>query len=450
MAIQGEPLDLPAWEEANAGGRRPSLGRWVHLVLACARRRKFLAVTLFVAGLAATVAYYGIRATAPTWRVEAQVLAQRQQALPSVVRTVFDNAPTRAAWELVHRRDNLIALLKRAGVPAASAERAARSNEEDPLDLLVAQLDKRLLVTVDEGTITIQLDWGDPRQAYEIVQGALQNFLEARHIQEVTALDEVLTVLSGKAAALRRDLEGAMTDARRRAPVPPRAVLPSAPRLPSEELARLQAQVDSRQRGLQEVEEIRRRRLAELQTQLDQARNTLSSAHPTVVALRRDIESLSYESPQLTTLREDLRVARKAYQDRLAKEGFPVATLGAAPAPSILPPIDLGSREEDPRVRELRVQYESLALQLQTAQVERDAARTAFKYRYNVIWPPQVPREPVSPDPLKIFPAGLVAALLLSILGAAAPDLIHGRIVQRWQVEQLLGLEVLGEIERRA
>ena len=254
----------------------------------------------------------------------------------------------------------------------------------------------------------------------------------------------MLAVLSAKAGTLRRDLEGATADARRR-PSMARGGTPTPPQA-SEELIRLRSQLESRQRGLQEVEEVRRRRAAELQAQLEQARNTLSSAHPTVIGLRNDIESLTYDSPQIARLREDVRQARRAYQERLAREGFP-STPFAAAAPT---PLDLGGREEDQRVRELRMQYESLALQLQTAQVERDAARAAFKYRYDVIWPARLPRDPVSPRPARILPLGLLASLLLAILAAAAPDLLQGRIVQRWQVERLLGLEVLGEIERRA
>ena len=451
-------FDPQQWESDEALARRPTPVHWARLALDAVRRRKALAALAFVAGLVATGGYLAVRAQSPTYRVEARILAQRQQASPSVVRSVYMDLPTRSAWEIVHRRDNLIALARRAGllpdVPGAAGDAKARGDsaaaatpdqdDEDPLEGVVARLDERLLVTVEEGTIAIRLDWDDPRQAYEIVQGAVENFLESRHLQEVSAIDEVLAVLSAKAGTLRRELEGATADARRR-PTMARGGTPTPPQA-SEELIRLRSQLESRQRGLQEVEEVRRRRAAELQAQLDQARNTLSSAHPTVIGLRNDIESLTYDSPQIARLREEVRQARRAYQERLAREGFP-STPFAAAAP---PPLDLGGREEDQRVRELRMQYESLALQLQTAQVERDAARAAFKYRYDVIWPPRLPRDPVSPRPMRIFALGLLASLLLAILAAAAPDLLQGRIVQRWQVERLLGLEVLGEIDRRA
>jgi uncharacterized protein involved in exopolysaccharide biosynthesis len=115
-----------------------------------------------------------------------------------------------------------------------------------------------------------------------------------------------------------------------------------------------------------------------------------------------------------------------------------------------LPPVpERVEVDADPQVRQARLLYEQIAHRVNTAEAELDAARAAFKYRYNVVWPPQVPKEPVSPNANKIFPLGIVASLLLAIAAAASPDLLLGRVQQRWQVEQVLGLDVLGEIRRR-
>jgi capsular polysaccharide biosynthesis protein len=82
------------------------------------------------------------------------------------------------------------------------------------------------------------------------------------------------------------------------------------------------------------------------------------------------------------------------------------------------------------------------------AQVEREAARAAFKYRYSVVWPPQVAREPVSPNPKKVFAVGGFAAVVLALLAVVGPDLLSGRIFERWQVERGLRLPVLGDMRR--
>lgn len=460
MSIRSSPqLQLPPYDdESGESPRAITPAHWLGLVLGMARRRFVLAVAVFLAGMGAVTGYFSTRR--PFYRVETKVLAQRQQALPSAVRPIFEDMPTRSAWELVHRRDNLIAIIRQANLlprtpaapgPTEAKERGPLSRlapghsapaEGDAIDTLVMVLDKRLKVMVEDGTIAIQLDWGDPREGFEIVEAALQNFLEARHLQEVTAIDDVIAVLQGREAVLRKRLDDTIAEARKR-PLPT-VRLPARPKAPSEELVRLQSAAESKQRAIQDVEEFRRRRLADLQTQLDQARNTFSEVHPTVVSLRQQISALERESPQVDALREEERKVRSQYAARAAREGISAAA--PLPAPAVEAP---SFSEEDERVRDARVQYEQASARLGAAQVERDAARAAFKFRYNVIWPPQVPSEPFSPNPVKIFGAGLIASLMLALGLAAMPDLLRGRVLQRWQVERMLELPVLGDFKDR-
>lgn len=441
----GDPEDVEA-------PPRVTPGHWVMLALGAAWRRKVIALTVFMVGLAAVTAYY--RSRTPYYRVETKILAQRQQALPSVVRPAYQDLPTRSAWETVHHRENLLALIRQTKLldnPEATSFVAREAPgtsapQSDPLEALVLILDKRLIVETGEGTITISIDWPDPQVAYDIVQATLHNFLEARHVQEITAIDEVISILQGRAVGLRDALDAALESSRRHAARPARA--PTV-RLhsPSAELVRLQSLVEAKQRAIRDVEELRLQRLAELQAQLDQARNTLSDAHPTVIGLRKDLEAASRESPQIEALREDERKVRQEYASRLAREGFsgPPPTFAAQLPPSAPAP----TPEDDPRVRQARIEYEQMMARVSSAQVELDAARAAFKYRYSVIWPPQRPTEPVSPSAPKIFGVGFLGCLLLALAAAVAPDLWSGRIVQRWQVVHSLDLPVLGEIRRR-
>jgi hypothetical protein len=127
-----------------------------------------------------------------------------------------------------------------------------------------------------------------------------------------------------------------------------------------------------------------------------------------------------------------------------------------APSTSIATRVDHPDRamsgvivEQDERVREARARYASMLDRLSAAQLERDSARAAFKHRYNVTWPAELPKEPFSPKPLKIFGLGSVAVLLFVLLCGAAPDLWSGKIIQRWQIERSLDLPVLTELNRR-
>lgn len=443
----------------------PKPGDWALLMVRAALRRKLLFLAVFLTASSGVFMYYRVKR--PVYRVEAKVLVQRLHGLPSSLQNTSDDFPTRTAWELIHRRENLIALIQSAklmDLPMDGPLETIRARAHlapdrmDPLDRMVTILDRMLVVMTDEGTISISLDWPDPQQAYRVVDGALQNFVEARHVQEVTAIDEVISVLRVRAVKAKEQLDVVTEGVRRESlegyreasPPTPR---PSVARQPSEELVRLKTLLEGKHRAIEDVEEFRRRRLADLHAQLDEKRNTYSDAHPSVIQLRQDIDSLSKESTQVLALREEEARLRKDYQARFAQEALSEAAAGAqsqlgsrvAPRPRPSPtPV-----EEDERVRDARSQYQQIVERVNAAQLELDAVRAAFKYRYNVIWPPQVPREPVSPNPVKIFGAGILAALFLAVLAAAAPDLRSGRIIERWQVERTLGLPVLAELNKR-
>ncbi len=465
----GQELDFEFGDDDVGDGSGPRPADWALLLLRSARRRKVLFVAVFVIGCAGVFGYY--RTRRPVYRVEAKLLVQRGP-LPSNMRSGLEDNPARTAWELIHRRDNLLALIQTAKlvgtVPDGKLDvlraRAGLSRDPaDPLDLMVIRLDRRLLVSAEEGgTITISLDWPDPHQAYTVVEAALQNFIEARHIQEVTAIDEVLSVLHARAAKAKEQLER-VTDQVRQESVDgyreyrdttpsPR---PATARAPSEELVRLKSLLEGKQRAIEDVEEYRRRRLADLHAKLDEARNTYSDAHPVVIQLRQDIEALTKESSQVSALRDDEAKLRKDYQAKVAQEGLTESPSGlVAPPPPVVrsgprPHVSSGPVAEDERVRDARFEYQQIVERVNAAQLELDAVRAAFKYRYNVIWPPQLPRDPVSPNPVKILGAGIFAALCLAFLAAALPDLRSGRIVERWQVERTLGLTVLAEIEKK-
>jgi uncharacterized protein involved in exopolysaccharide biosynthesis len=450
-------LEDDGGEPATSG---PSPVDWAKLVVHAAFRRRWITLAVFLIGALATTSYFVLKK--PVYQVDAKLLVQRPPG-PSSVRSPYEDLPTKSAWELIHRRENLVALVRAAKIlpddegPAAPrklglaerlralAGREVQIGLEDPMDVVVTVLDKRLAVTTEDGTINVSVTWPNPQAAYDLVNAAVQNFLEARYIQEVRAMDEVISVLQGRTAAVRAQFEAASDDARRRNVRRARAPAIPRPRGASEELVRLQSLLESRQRALADVEEFRRRRMADLQAQLDQARTTLSDAHPKVLGLRKDIEAASRETPQLEGLREEERAARKAYATQLAREnpgGVPLAT---AQPPMI--EVAAGTQDEDPRVRQLRVETEQMSMRVSAAQMELDAARAAFRYKYNVIWPPQLPTEPVSPNPKKIFPGGLIAALLLALLVGAAPDLLRGRILEAWQIERQLGLRLLGRID---
>ena len=80
--------------------------------------------------------------------------------------------------------------------------------------------------------------------------------------------------------------------------------------------------------------------------------------------------------------------------------------------------------------------------------MELESTRAAFKYRFVVVKPAQVPRDPQKPKAAVIMGGGVAAALLLALLLAVGTDLRSGRVYAAWQLERALRLPVLAEIRR--
>ncbi len=442
----------------------PSLFDWARLVLGAAWRRKAATLLVFLAGLGGSFGY--LKTRRPIYRVETRILAQRQTMLPSAIKpTVQDDSPTRAAWDLVHRRANIIAIVKAAGLldapPPAGAPQAPPAepvDRADPVDgsdarmeLLVARVDSAIKVDVEEGTITIAADWPDPVKAFRIAETAMQNFLEARHVQEISAIDEVISVLRGRVAVLRANMDRVTAEVQRefgRDPAPLARGGETRPGPPSEETVRLKSMLDAKERAIQDLEEFRRRKLAELQAQLDEKKGVYSEAHPAVISLRQEIAARSAESPQIASLREEEKSLRQQYQARLAQDraqGGQVVVAAPQPSRATL----TTAVDDDERVRQARSEYQQLLGRVTAAEVDLDAARTAFKYRYSVIWPAEIPKKPFSPKPAKIMGLGAVASLLLALGAATLLELLGGRVVEPWQVSKGLDVPVLARLERK-
>src|SRR6185369_2857769 len=98
------------------------------------------------------------------------------------------------------------------------------------------------------------------------------------------------------------------------------------------------------------------------------------------------------------------------------------------------------------RLRSELNQLESVLERTDGARIELLVSQAAFKYRYTVIRPAQVPRQPQSPNAQMILLSGLIASVMLAFAVAACRDLFSNTILESWQVERRLGLPVLGSL----
>jgi capsular polysaccharide biosynthesis protein len=78
--------------------------------------------------------------------------------------------------------------------------------------------------------------------------------------------------------------------------------------------------------------------------------------------------------------------------------------------------------------------------------MDLETAQAAFKYRYVLVIPPERPRGPIWPKKELILAAALFCGLVIGVFGAIAVELREDILSERWQIEQLLELPVLGEV----
>jgi hypothetical protein len=199
--------------------------------------------------------------------------------------------------------------------------------------------------------------------------------------------------------------------------------------------------LQAKRRAIEDLEAFRQRHLVELQTRLEEQRAMYSDSHPLVLDLQQTIESLKTESPQLLTLRQDEAELRK----KLAASGDDDGALGGA-APSIPPELLRTGEIEDPAIAYAAAQlqyaarqYAAMRERVDAAKVDLDTAEAAFKYRYNVISPPQVPRGPIKPKAPMVMLAAVLAGLFLALLTTTAADVRSGLLLETWQLGDIVG-----------
>ncbi len=458
-------------------------GDYLTYVFGSVRRHKllFAFVQFAMIGLAAEA----LKVLPKTYHVESKLLAQRNQVIAAIGNPgrnlPFDaDAPTRAAAETILRTDNLVALARQTDLVVNFAQTRAPAQrlkdflmskvsraetDEEKLNNVVGLLDQKLTVSTGEATVTISIDWPNATMAARLVEVAQQNFLEARHVSEISTISEAISILEGHAALLRGRVDQAADEVRKmiREAKPKRTTPTAAPSPAKEaaaavvrrqETARLKVMLDEKRRTIADLEEFRTRRVAELQAKLAEQRTIYSDAHPAIIDLQQRIDTLEKQhSGQI----ESLRTEEEGLTEQLVRAGEQPggASTSSRVSGEILSLERDTSKVNDPSFENAQgelhfavAKYNSILDRIDAAQLELEAARAAFKYRYSVVRPAEVPRTPKSPNPVVLLAAGVVGGLLFALLVVVLRDVRAGRLVERWQVERALQLPILVEFKR--
>lgn len=383
------------------------------------------------------------------------------------------NAPTRAAREILLRRENLEALARKTNLASRYIEarppalrfvhavidtlKGEPRTPETVFASLVDTLEDRLWIVVyPEGTVSITFQWWDMLIAYDVVEAAAQSFLEMRHAADIQTVAEQIAILEQHEARLVKEIDErisaieervARERGNRRAVRP--AVARPARRAENPELARVQAALESNQRALAALESARQQRALELQAELLRQQTIYAPDHPAIAATQRMLASVQGPSTELSALRAE-RQRLLAEMERLGAGAGQQAQVSTVSSMDSLQALF----EEDPRgdyelalVRNLQDQLANISQRIAAARLERETAEAAFKHRYAIISPPRLPKGPAKPYALMFLFSGVVGGALFALVAAVALDLRKGTILERWQLEQYLRVPVLGRFD---
>ncbi len=445
--------------------------------------RRHRALTAEVAVGMLLFGWLGLIVMPRLYHAEIKIQAQRNQVISTLAgldRSWDFDTPTRAASDLVLRTDNLVSLVRKTNLAETwDANRAPIQSlkdkivrlvrkpmtAEDKEDMLVGTLEKQLEVATADETVTISVDWWDAVTAYRLTVAAYENFLEARQFKEVSAVSEAIGLLESRAEGEKEKVSASVEKVLTlRGPVKTKTAAAQAPRPVvhrpppmNPELQRLRDSLQAKQQAIQELEEFRRRHVAELESKMASLQQTYSEFHPEVIDLRETIRQQQTSEPvQLVALREEYRKLEKEYQ-ALGGPAFDARTASnrntGIPAEALRltqnPTDEIEQPEIEQAKSELRYElgrYSTLIERIDAVELERETQRAAFRYRYSVLRPATVPLTATKPKPALVLTAAGLIGVLLGISAAVITDLRSRRIYQRWQVERLLGMQVLAEI----
>lgn len=447
----------------------------VRLVLRAPRRRPLLAGTVFLLACLATAAVALF--TPRVYTVSTRILVQRNVVIPLLgnprrpLPTDWD-VPTKGTSESILRRDNLTALVKETDLVArwsVGRSPALRlldqigqalfgpPTDQERMRSLVGLLEKKISVQVDESTITLSLAWHDPEVGYEIVSALERSFFHDRSETETAAISETIAILEKEAARQREAIDVDVAAAQKtQAPlrpspaVAPRRYSARGPLAQGAGEASVAGVLAQKRSAIQAMEDPWQRRLVDLKTQLSSLRLTYASAHPSVIVLEEKVRQAAVEPPELLALKREESALLEQVKElsratgSVSEADSPLAVVGRSSAEAE------DSPEQAPAKARLAAgvqKYEELRERIDSARIELNTAKAAFKFRYTTVGPAEVPRQPTKPNGPLLGLCGLGLSIVLTFAVAGFKDLTSDRLIEPWQAQRL-PIPVLAEVKK--
>jgi len=448
---------------------------------ASGRRKGLSALVVVVCGILTVIASM----LAPrTYESEARILVTRTQALggdPNGAFAQTGDERKEAAKEYEQQilaRDNIIAIVTQAKLIDrwdgmrqphrklldSLGEKIGQKGPSDDqkFEALVRMIESRLKVDIDATTVTLRLEWTEPKAAKDIVAAAVENFQKKRFEVEVGALPEGVKIIQGKADDKRREVltlfkglqEAEVANKiKDKTPVPRLiSVTQSDPNAAQGDPA-IARKLDQVHQDVAQREEQKRQRMAELNNKLAELTATYAPGHPEVIAIKANIAATSQDTPELAALKDQERRLRDEFEaSKAARAGEKKTVQVAAPASAGVdaPPIPLTARSvEDIRALYEAAQrsYEQLQLELERKKIAQQTAEAAFKHRYSVTKPAEESIAPKKPVGLIAIAVGAFLTFAMMLVAASLADRFSGIFYEPREVRDRLGVPVFATMK---
>ena len=477
---------------------------WTLLALRFLNRRKWIPISLAL--VMAGLAIGALKVIPKTYESSVTLHAKKSEYLsPDRDGRLTDDADV-----LLHRREVLADMVERTNlVKEWKARRSPLFRLKDSLygmligvtsdkdlgAIMEAKLNDQLTVATEGDTVTITVSWTDPEIAARLASAAQQAFLEERRVQEVGLLAESMEILRKHSATLEKEITDEISKARalvleknkavkaenaqkmadankklasqpRAAAAPPSLVdAPTAPVVSDADLSRiaaLETQIKTKEAALANLINASGSAIVELQAKLAQARAIYKEAHPVVADLKQQVQAAQAEPPMAGQLRSEIA---NLESERAALGGTGTVSSGASRARAVRgPALGAGALAALKEVEEFEItdpdidyarskiswamrKYSDIQFKLDEGHLNLETAQAAFRHRYRVVTPAEVPNKATKPEPAKVILGAVFGGLAFGVLLVLFLEFRHGLIYESWQVESSLGLPIVADIE---
>ncbi len=487
-------------ESEEGGGKGVSPLELLRFVTGAARRHWKLGALVFIVVAALGTA---VSLTLPGLYQASTKILINQNALPSIVtspnRSLPSMDPLRGAGDIISKKENLEGTVREANLMKswdetrgavfrakdwAMAQVLGPLSDADKIKALTGILEDSLEIRPENNvSIGIRVYWRDPKTAAQLAKILQRRFLDQRLDQDTSVITAAIDILDQEAKKAADAITPELKEVQRlvqqlgssasdgasgaaqggapaaAAPAPantPRVSAPPAPAIPDPALVTKLQEVRNAIRG---VSEPWQRRISELKAQMSDLRGVYGPSHPAVIQQEARINEASIEPPELNELRnQEQQLMAELRRSTTAGDAAGAPRTYRSPAPRSTgaersSPLPMRPLEEPPELSAARTKlrnaldkYNEFTSRLDDARLELTSARAAFKYRYQVVEEPEVPRKAVKPKRALLVIGSIVGALLLGFLAGAARELMSGRLLEPWQLKSL-GVPLLGEIK---